>query len=46
MQLQPTQVQQLEPEPGGVSFAASFEELARVNLWSRTTLRVLVRLGP
>jgi putative N6-adenine-specific DNA methylase len=33
------------PEPGGVWFQGSPEDLARANLWLRTATRVLVRLG-
>jgi putative N6-adenine-specific DNA methylase len=32
-------------EPGGVSFEADAEELARANLWLRTAARVLVRVA-
>ena len=32
-------------EKGGVSFSGGLEELYRVNLWSRTASRVLVRVG-
>jgi len=31
--------------PGGVTFRGTLEDAARVNLWSRTATRVLLRLG-
>jgi putative N6-adenine-specific DNA methylase len=33
------------PEPGGVAFDATFDELAAANLWLRTASRVTVRLA-
>lgn len=35
----------IRPEPGGVAFEGTLDDVARANLWLRTASRVLVRIG-
>ena len=38
-------LKEIAASPGGVAFAADFEDLMRAHLWLRTASRILVRIG-